>query len=60
MSRRTFRAPLLVTRCDRCLRRRACYPVWPGWLCRQCIERVRSAGFRALVEFGQQARKGGR
>ena len=56
----TARAPLLLTRCDLCLRHRACYVVKPGWgdwLCRQCIERVMRAGKAALVEFALQRRK---
>lgn len=56
----TYRAPLLVTRCDRCYRRRACFPVWPGWLCRQCVGRLIAGGKVALAAFAAQAREVGR
>ena len=60
--KRRYRHPLLVTRCDICLRRRACHVirVWGGLLCRQCIDRVIRAGKVALAEFALQARKGRR
>lgn len=56
MSRRSYRAPLLVTRCDGCMRRRACVDVWPPkrWFCRQCCHRVRLSALRAVLAFGAQ------
>jgi hypothetical protein len=48
---------LLVTRCDRCLRTRACAPVWPGWFCRQCLGRMARAATVKLAEFKRQERQ---
>ena len=53
------KAPLLVTHCDLCCRRRTCAPIRDGagwWLCRACILRVVRAGLRASVEFKRQGR----
>jgi hypothetical protein len=60
MKRRSYRCPLLVTDCDRCLRRRACFPLWPGWICRQCVERMAVSADRALVAFAAQGFKVGK
>jgi len=59
--RRPPRSPLLVARCQGCLRRRACafVPFRAGWkhpLCRQCIERIEAACTYARVEFARQNR----
>ena len=58
---RRVRAPLLVTRCLLCLRRRACAFVRlqsPGAhpLCRQCIRRVMAATVPALLALKRQER----
>lgn len=57
MLERRPKAPLLVTRCDDCLRHRACYPM-PArrWVCKLCIVRVCDAGLRALDAFLRQGR----
>ena len=56
--RRDPLAPLLITGCDCCQRRRTCAPFRDLglWLCRQCIVRVRDAGLRALDHFLKQGR----
>lgn len=54
--KRVVKSPLLVSRCDRCCRRRACYPVWPGWVCRQCVGRLVSRALDALDAFKAQGR----
>lgn len=59
--KRPVRAPLLVTRCEGCLRRRACtfVPFRSGWmhpLCRQCMTRIESACFQAQLDFAKQGR----
>ena len=52
------RAPLLVTRCDFCMRRRACAsPRFLGlWLCRQCIEGLMPRLTASLAYFRAQGR----
>lgn len=59
--KRPVRAPLLVTRCEGCMRRRACAPVplragWTWPLCRQCIRRTEKACMRAQIEIHRQGR----
>jgi len=58
--KRQVKAPLMVTRCESCMRRRACafLPVtsagkWP--LCRQCIRRVMAATVPALLALKRQS-----
>ena len=57
MKRRVL-APLLVTGCDCCQRRRTCAPFRDLglWLCKLCIVRVRVTGLRALDHFSRQGR----
>jgi hypothetical protein len=54
--RRPVKYPLLVTRCARCMRRRACAPAFaldcfPKWLCRLCCVATLNGSSRALVMF---------
>ena len=53
--------PLLVTRCARCGRRRACalafsLDQFPQWLCRQCLRSVMHGSVRASLTFRVQGR----
>jgi len=49
--------PLLVTRCDDCMRPRACYPMPAGlWLCKLCIRRCARGGIKAMDAFHEQGR----
>jgi len=49
--------PLLVTRCDDCMRPRACYPMPAGlWLCKLCIRRFARVGIKAMDAFHEQGR----
>lgn len=59
--KRSVKAPLLVTRCEGCLRRRTCafVPFKAGFkhpLCRQCIKRTFVSCMEAGLEFGRQGR----
>ena len=56
--RRDPLAPLLITGCDCCQRRRTCAPFRDLglWLCKLCIVRVRVTGLRALDHFSRQGR----
>ena len=52
--------PLMVTRCQGCMRRRACafLPLRSGFrhpLCRQCIRRVMAATVPALLALKRQS-----
>jgi hypothetical protein len=51
-------APLLITGCDCCVRRRACMPFrFLGlWLCKPCIRRFARVGIKAMDEFQRQGR----
>jgi len=55
--KRQVKAPLLLTVCDLCMRRRICVRVvaW-WWLCRQCVARVESGCARARQEMEKQGR----
>jgi len=57
MKRRVM-APLLITGCDCCQRRRACAPFRDLglWLCRQCIQRFEGACFLARLALQRQGR----
>jgi hypothetical protein len=57
--KRPVKAPLMVTRCQGCMRRRACafLPVLAGFhhpLCRQCIRRVMASVVPALLALKRQ------
>lgn len=59
--RRPLTAPLLVTHCYGCLRRRACafLPLKPAYqwpMCRQCIRRVMRSVVPALLALRRQGR----
>jgi hypothetical protein len=55
--KRPVKAPLLVTRCDLCCRRRTCAPiVGRRWLCLRCIWRVVAGCSKACLEFQRQGR----
>jgi len=56
--RRDPLAPLLITGCDCCQRRRTCAPFrFLGlWLCRDCIRRLMPRLTAALREFQRQGR----
>lgn len=60
--KRVVKAPLLVTRCAGCLRRRACAFVpgaaagWKTPLCRQCIRGLMPRLTAALRAFAEQGR----
>ena len=54
------RSPLMLTRCEGCMRRRACafLPILAGFkhpLCRQCIRRVMAATVPALLALKRQS-----
>jgi hypothetical protein len=51
-------APLLITGCDCCQRRRACAPFRDLglWLCKLCIRRFARVGIKAMDEFQRQGR----
>ena len=50
-------APLLVTRCDLCCRRRVCIGrLWGYWVCRQCIRGLMPRLTAALRAFKEQSR----
>ena len=57
MKRRVL-APLLITGCDCCQRRRACAPFRDLglWLCLRCIWRVVAGCSKACLEFQRQGR----